>query len=58
MAKKNDIVYRGTLDTIAKIYKYEGFWAFYKGLGLSVIRVLPGTVITFGVYEVVILFSP
>ncbi|KAJ3412539.1 hypothetical protein HDV05_000620 [Chytridiales sp. JEL 0842] len=49
-ARKN-VKYQGTIGTIKRIYNIEGFYGFYKGLGPNVIRVLPGTMITFGVYE-------
>ncbi|PVU89579.1 hypothetical protein BB561_005281 [Smittium simulii] len=32
-------------------YPYQGFQGFYKGLAPNIIRVLPGTMITFLVYE-------
>ncbi|ORX62711.1 mitochondrial carrier [Hesseltinella vesiculosa] len=43
--------YRGVVDCIRKIKSVEGMRGFYKGLAPSVIRVLPGTCITFLVYE-------
>ncbi|KAI9143906.1 mitochondrial FAD carrier protein [Paraphysoderma sedebokerense] len=42
--------YDGVLDTIQKIYRNESIFGFYKGLGANVIRVMPGTCITFAVY--------
>lgn len=45
------IVYRGVIDVIVKIWRKEGVNGFYKGLGPSVIRVLPSTWVTFLVYE-------
>lgn len=47
----NSVQYNGVIDTIGKIYKLEGLMGFYKGLTPSIVRVLPGTCITFGVYE-------
>lgn len=45
-------IYRaGILPTITHIYSREGILGFYKGLAPNMIRVLPGTCITFGVYE-------
>ncbi|OMJ21144.1 Mitochondrial folate transporter/carrier [Smittium culicis] len=38
-------------STISHIFKTEGLQGFYKGLGPNIIRVLPGTMITFLVYE-------
>lgn len=43
--------YDGVLKTISSVYRYEGFGGFYKGLRINIIRVLPGTMITFGAYE-------
>ncbi|KAI9341101.1 mitochondrial carrier domain-containing protein [Obelidium mucronatum] len=45
-------VYKTTLGTIRIVYKGEGLWGFYKGIGPNLIRVLPGSVLTFVVYEV------
>ncbi|KAI9360003.1 mitochondrial carrier domain-containing protein [Zopfochytrium polystomum] len=44
-------VYKGTIGTVQRIYSNEGMVGFYKGLGPNLIRVLPGTIITFVVYE-------
>ncbi|CAO3594263.1 unnamed protein product [Absidia cylindrospora] len=43
--------YRGLADCVKKIKSAEGYVGFYKGLAPSVIRVLPGTCLTFLVYE-------
>ncbi|KAI8136529.1 mitochondrial carrier domain-containing protein [Fennellomyces sp. T-0311] len=43
--------YKGVIDCIRKIHAAEGYMGFYKGLAPNVIRVLPGTCITFLVYE-------
>ncbi|CAO3666173.1 unnamed protein product [Rhizopus stolonifer] len=43
--------YTGVIDCVKKIMKAEGCGGFYKGLAPNVIRVLPGTCITFLVYE-------
>ncbi|KAI9269369.1 mitochondrial carrier domain-containing protein [Sporodiniella umbellata] len=43
--------YKGVIDCGKKIIKTEGYRGFYKGISPSVIRVLPGTCITFLVYE-------
>ncbi|KAI8800745.1 mitochondrial carrier domain-containing protein [Cladochytrium replicatum] len=43
--------YNGVISTISRIYRREGLAAFYKGLGTNLLRVLPGTAITFSVYE-------
>ncbi|PVU99498.1 hypothetical protein BB559_000667 [Furculomyces boomerangus] len=43
--------YSSVVSTITHIYRSEGWHGFYKGLGPNTIRVLPGTMITFLVYE-------
>ncbi|KAJ3040883.1 hypothetical protein HDV00_010343 [Rhizophlyctis rosea] len=48
-----DVVYKGVIGSIRTIYAQEGLYGFYKGMGLNIIRVLPGTCVTFGVYEAV-----
>ncbi|KAI8924752.1 mitochondrial carrier domain-containing protein [Entophlyctis helioformis] len=45
--------YTTVLQTTASIFKNEGVRGFYKGMGVNIVRVLPGTCITFGVYEAV-----
>lgn len=37
--------------TIKRTWKSEGFQGFYRGLGINFVRVLPGTCVTFVVYE-------
>ncbi|KAJ3306816.1 hypothetical protein HDV03_003853 [Kappamyces sp. JEL0829] len=48
--------YDGVVKTIKSVYRYEGLGGFYKGLGINIIRVLPGTCITFGSYELLVKF--
>ncbi|KAL0091571.1 mitochondrial carrier domain-containing protein [Phycomyces blakesleeanus] len=43
--------YKGLVDCVIRIYRAEGYGGFYKGLAPNIIRVLPGTCITFLVYE-------
>jgi solute carrier family 25 folate transporter 32 len=43
--------YDGVFSTIKYIFKSEGLAGFYKGMGINIFRVLPGTAIVFGVYE-------
>ncbi|KAG9303432.1 hypothetical protein G9A89_013758 [Geosiphon pyriformis] len=43
--------YEGVIDLLKKIYSSEGLFGYYKGLAPNVLRVLPGTCITFLVYE-------
>jgi solute carrier family 25 folate transporter 32 len=45
------IVYRGVWDVTQQIWRQEGITGFYKGLGPNLLRVLPGTWVTFLVYE-------
>jgi solute carrier family 25 folate transporter 32 len=44
-------VYDGVAKTVRRIFAQERIGGFYKGLFPNIIRVLPGTGITFGVYE-------
>ena len=37
--------------TIAHIWAHEGTGGFYRGLATNIVRVLPGTCVTFVVYE-------
>ncbi|KAF9981121.1 hypothetical protein BGZ65_004298 [Modicella reniformis] len=50
---QSEVVYTGVIDCIRKIKRAEGIIGFYKGVAPNVIRVLPGTCITFLVYETV-----
>ncbi|GJJ75942.1 hypothetical protein EMPS_08300 [Entomortierella parvispora] len=50
---QSGVVYTGVMDCIRKIRRAEGLLGFYKGVAPNVIRVLPGTCITFLVYETV-----
>ena len=45
------IKYKGTLRTIATVYKEEGFLALYKGLLPKILRLGPGGAIMLLVYE-------
>ncbi|KAJ1977225.1 mitochondrial FAD carrier protein flx1 [Dimargaris verticillata] len=46
--------YHGVMDTVTKVYRNESLMGFYKGLAPNVVRVLPGTCITFVIYETLI----
>lgn len=50
--------YEGARDAMAQIWKQEGLFGFYKGLGPNLVRVLPGTWVTFLVYEKTKTFLP
>lgn len=43
--------YIGVRDVISQIWRHESVAGFYKGLGPNLTRVLPGTWVTFLVYE-------
>lgn len=43
--------YRGMLDCVKQIVKYEGLVGFYKGYLANCIKVAPSAAITFAVYE-------
>ncbi|RKP11266.1 mitochondrial carrier domain-containing protein [Piptocephalis cylindrospora] len=49
--EKDDRKYRGLTQVISKTLKSEGLIGFYKGMFPNIVRVLPGTCITFLVYE-------
>jgi solute carrier family 25 protein 34/35 len=40
------LLYRGIVDCFVRMYKAEGIWGFYKGLGASMFRLGPHTVLT------------
>ncbi|KAI8834763.1 mitochondrial carrier domain-containing protein [Chytriomyces cf. hyalinus JEL632] len=44
-------VYKSTLGTIRIIYRNEKIGGFYKGMGPNLIRILPGSALTFVVHE-------
>lgn len=50
-AQEGKFSYNGVWDVIKRTCGQEGIWAFYRGIIPSTIRVLPGTCITFLVYE-------
>ncbi|KAJ3349694.1 hypothetical protein GGF32_005318 [Allomyces javanicus] len=43
--------YGGVVDVVRQTWRGEGLVGFYKGLGANVLRVMPGTCVTFVVYE-------
>lgn len=43
--------YQGVVDVTRRLFQESGLRSFYRGLMPNVIRVLPGTCITFAVYE-------
>jgi len=45
--------YRGIVQSIALIYKEEGFFALWKGITPRLLRIMPGQAITFMTYEAV-----
>ncbi|KAF9242934.1 mitochondrial carrier domain-containing protein [Melanogaster broomeanus] len=44
-------LYPDISTTIKRTWKGEGIKGFYRGLGINLVRVLPGTCVTFVVYE-------
>ncbi|KIY52577.1 mitochondrial FAD carrier protein [Fistulina hepatica ATCC 64428] len=49
---QNDaVLYPTVMSTIKQTWRQEGTRGFYRGLATNVVRVLPGTCITFVVYE-------
>lgn len=43
--------YTGVIDCIAKTFRYEGVYGFYKGVIVNSLRVAPSAAITFVAYE-------
>lgn len=43
--------YKTVASTVHSILKNENVIGFYKGMGINIMRVLPGTCITFAAYE-------
>lgn len=50
-AVETGVHYRSIAHCISHTYRSEGLRAFYRGLGTNAIRILPGTCVTFVVYE-------
>ena len=48
---RSPVPYAGVRDCVRKILAMEGWAGFYRGLVPNIVRVLPGTMITFAVYE-------
>lgn len=51
---KQEIRYNGMIDTLQKIYKYEGIKGFYKGATPSIMKIFPTSGIFFLTYEFVL----
>lgn len=43
--------YRSIPDVVRRTYAREGLAGFYKGIATNAVRILPGTCVTFVVYE-------
>ena len=43
--------YAGAVDVVVKVWRFEGARGYYKGMGVSLLRVTPQCCITFLVYE-------
>jgi hypothetical protein len=50
-APSADAPYRSIPDVIRRTYAREGLSGFYKGIATNAVRILPGTCVTFVVYE-------
>ncbi len=50
-AEQKEIIYKGNVDCIKKIWRNEGFMGFYKGLFANLLRVVPANGIFFLIYE-------
>lgn len=53
---QNSYKYNNIRDVLAITWRAEGILGFYKGMIPNILRVLPGTCVTFLVYEKVLLF--
>jgi len=42
---RKDVLYKGTLDWIAKVYKEKGLQAFYKGAFSNILRGTGGALV-------------
>jgi solute carrier family 25 (mitochondrial folate transporter), member 32 len=42
---------QGLASTIRSVWRQDGIWGFYRGLGPNLLRVVPSTCVTFLVYE-------
>jgi solute carrier family 25 folate transporter 32 len=51
-------VYRSAADVVGQTWRKEGLGGFYRGLGPSLVRVLPNVCVTFLVYENVRAYLP
>uniref|UniRef100_A0A6G1S532 Solute carrier family 25 member 32 n=1 Tax=Aceria tosichella TaxID=561515 RepID=A0A6G1S532_9ACAR len=50
------VSYEGVFDVVKKTWRNEGLVGFYKGLGPSLLRVVPASALTFVVYEKSLVF--
>ena len=50
-ARQGEVVYKGIADCASKIYRQEGWTAFFKGAGMRVIRSSPQFAVTLAAYE-------
>jgi len=48
---ENGVRYSGVIDAVGKIWRQEGIRAFYQGLGITLCRTVPASMITLTVYE-------
>jgi solute carrier family 25 folate transporter 32 len=47
--------FQGIFDVFHRTWKLEGIGGFYKGVGAGILRVLPGTCLTFAIYGIILL---
>lgn len=47
------IQYRGTFHTFSRIHHEEGWKSFYSGMGTSLLRTIPASIVTFLTFEIV-----
>uniref|UniRef100_A0A0R3RZ89 Mitochondrial carrier protein n=1 Tax=Elaeophora elaphi TaxID=1147741 RepID=A0A0R3RZ89_9BILA len=52
--REENAVTKGFLSTLKFVLRREGFWAFYRGLTVQLLRTVPNTAITMGTYELTV----
>tara|TARA_B100001093_G_scaffold306174_1_gene292211 strand:+ start:372 stop:1217 length:846 start_codon:yes stop_codon:yes gene_type:complete len=52
--QNKELAYKNGFDAATKIFKYEGYLSFYKGLSANIIRMVPNTAIRFTVFDYLI----
>lgn len=51
--RNGEIMYRGVIDCVQKVFRREGLPGFYRGCATNLLRTTPSAVITFTSYEMI-----